>query len=517
MLSSNSTLQNGRYRIIGLFGDTAEGRMYDAYDDQLGQKVIMHESPGSGDFTTKLAMLKSRRLDGVVRVRDGFTEAGKDYLVTEAVESRASRPEFANNPSLSVTRMLKAIQSLLNEGVVASRIEIAPLGIRLASDGHNSLVHFGCPQSDSSSIRPDNKLTPYGALESIWSGLDLVTQKAIANSYDEASLDVLESPADERTCIYSLGASIYSIVSGRTPPDALVRMIEVLDGNPDPLKSAADVRSDVSNELSAVLEKMLKLRREDRFQSLDEVNSAVASIVPVSVKASVSEPDDEIDELDLLEIPEILTPAAKASATQIEPVFPAAMMEKAAKTDAEPVVRLPRPQEPAIASAAESLENWLVEKESPASSSETMPVSKPAVATPTPMAFSFEESDDAKPSSAKKFMVAGAAAAVLIAGGIWGMMSLGTTTATQVSAQSESTAPAAKPAEAEPKAFVEVQPTPASVSTDAPQPTAPDVRLDQQKNLKRPVVAEVKPEKPAQPKPEKPKRSVTVEDLISDN
>ena len=510
MLSSNSTLQNGRYRIIGLFGETAEGRMYDSYDDQLGQKVIMHESLGSDDFTTNLAMLKSRRLEGVVRVRDGFTEGGKDYLVTEAVESRASRPEFASNPSQSVTRMLNAIGSLVAEGVSASRIEVTPMSIRLASDGHNSLVHFGKAISGNASVRADNKLTPYGALETIWTGLDLVTQKAIANSYDEASLDLLESPADERTCIYSLGASVYSIVSGKTPPDALVRMIEVLDGNPDPLKSAATVRPDVSKELSAVLDKMLKLRREDRFQSLNDVTAAVSSITPAIVKAVTPEPEDDLDELDLLEIPDIAKPVAAFATPVVETSFPAVILEKAAESIDEPAEQQAVKKEPAFASAAESVEKWLVEKD----------VNQPVtlVNTPAETTFSFEEKDEEKPSSAKKFMVVGAAAAVIIAGGIWGIMSFSTSATTQVSAQSEVPAPVQKMVESEAKPVAETQPVVNNVSEEKlPTELPAEVRTDQQKALKRPVIAEVKPEKPVQPKPEKPKKSVTVDDLIRDN
>ena len=94
-----------------------------------------------------------------------------------------------------------------------------------------------------------------GALESVWENLDHITQKAIYNSYEDSSLALLESPADSRTDIYSLGAIFYRLLTGKDPAPAVERAIEMLDSNADSLRSPKafypliDIREKAANLL----------------------------------------------------------------------------------------------------------------------------------------------------------------------------------------------------------------------------------------------------------------------------
>jgi hypothetical protein len=70
---------------------------------------------------------------------------------------------------------------------------------------------------------------------------------------------------DERSDIYSLGATLYVSLTGFLPEDALARAMEQADLTP-----IRKHNPKVSRRLAAVVEKALELRPEDRFQTAEE-------------------------------------------------------------------------------------------------------------------------------------------------------------------------------------------------------------------------------------------------------
>jgi len=107
----------------------------------------------------------------------------------------------------------------------------------------------------------------YRPLEQLWGGLDGASQKVILNSYDERSRRILQQPLDARSDIYSVGATLYHVLTRTLPKDALERSIEILDGNSDPLTAPADLDSSIPEEISEVIMKSMELRREHRYDS----------------------------------------------------------------------------------------------------------------------------------------------------------------------------------------------------------------------------------------------------------
>lgn len=503
MLSSNSSLQNGRYRVIGLFGEADGGRLYDAFDDQLGQKLVIHESTSDDNFSERLNALKNRRIRGVVQIRDGFVEGSNAYLVTEALDGRASADEFIKDPANSIGMLLSGIRSLMDSGVQASSIDVNPQMIRRAQDGNNCLLNF---TSETLSAEKKNlKLTPFSALETVWPGLDIVTQKAIANSCDDESLTQIEAPADERTVMFAVASSIYQIIAGKAPLDVLVRSIEILDEKGDPLKPLADVKPSLDITLSNTISGMMAVKRSDR-PSLADAQSAVGSLARATTEAIELDLDDE---LDLLEIP------------FSEPHFANESSDKGANPTTTTNAELPEPEAHSDSQSVETDRETPREQVAIPTFEKTEKQKEIAAEVKVSSdedvtAFAME---DSARSSGAGLKIAAAAAGLLIVA-VVGWFVLGIGGGTNASASSATPEPKAEPAATKietpasaPNQVVEPAPNQSAPSANEPMP-----KTDDSKQPKRPVVAEVKPQaKPTPAKTEKPKKTVTVDDLIRDN
>ena len=140
--------------------------------------------------------------------------------------------------------------------------DIRPASVRLTSNFKVKLLTAGIePDADvimaSAGNQLDAAVLNYRPLEQLWGGLDPASQKVIANSYDDSARRELYKPLDARSDIYSLGATLYHLLSRTVPKDALERSIELLDGKADPLEPLSKVAPSVSEDVSALIMKAL--------------------------------------------------------------------------------------------------------------------------------------------------------------------------------------------------------------------------------------------------------------------
>ena len=76
---------------------------------------------------------------------------------------------------------------------------------------------------------------------------------------------------DPRSDIYSLAATLYHLMTGVMPPDALTRATAVLNGQPDPLLPANDVHAQVTPAVAEVITKAMAQNAGQRPQSAAEM------------------------------------------------------------------------------------------------------------------------------------------------------------------------------------------------------------------------------------------------------
>jgi hypothetical protein len=163
-----------------------------------------------------------------------------------------------------------------------------------------SYLHRQEPPIVHRDIKPSNMIVPVGAGEA------MLVDFGIAKEYVEekttsmfrygtpgyAAPEQYGQGTTQRTDIYALGATFYALLTGAIPIDALVRSVGSGELQDHTLKPAHEVNPDISEAVSAVIERAMQLRKEDRYASVDEfwqeLNSAALQQEDISSFADMS-------------------------------------------------------------------------------------------------------------------------------------------------------------------------------------------------------------------------------------
>jgi len=303
MLSSNQVLNQGRYRVINQFGNIESGRLYEAYDTSNNTKVVLRETVGQLGKVATAAQIENlktafaadaKRLTEIehpslLSVRDYFSEIDRQYLVIESCEG-SDLAELVKNSDKNIAlgdamrwadQLLDGLEYLHSKMPPIVHQDICPQNIRLGTNFSVKLLVTGSDRhaaADAESDSTDSADQPYRALEQLWLALDSASQKMIANGFGERSEEILRQPADARTDLYSVGATLYYLLTRTVPADPLSRYLETVDGNDDPLQKPSEIDSAIPSEVCNALMKAMELKREYRFESARSMRDELAKV-----------------------------------------------------------------------------------------------------------------------------------------------------------------------------------------------------------------------------------------------
>src|SRR5947199_3322400 len=266
------TVLQGRYRIVRQLGKGGMGAVYEAVDERLSRTVALKETLADTDelkraFEREARLLANLRHPVLPKVIDHFTEADGQFLVMEFIpgsdlgELLERRPQpFSPQEVLRwADDLLDALEYLHTHEPPIIHRDIKPANLKLAANGKIVLLDFGLAKGVA------GQMTRTGPGMSV-----------IGYTLHYAALEQIQGErTSPRSDLYSLAATLYQLLTGQQPVDALKRAADLLNDEPDPLKPANEVNPDVPEQLSSVLMKALSIKPSLRPESAAEMRAAL--------------------------------------------------------------------------------------------------------------------------------------------------------------------------------------------------------------------------------------------------
>ncbi|MBK7759741.1 MAG: serine/threonine protein kinase [Deltaproteobacteria bacterium] len=244
-------LAEGRYRLLSVLGVGGMATVYRGYDARLQvNRAIKVLSPAlakrkslKSRFEAEASTMALLQHRNIVSVHDVGADGNRIFIVMELVEGGSLLDRVRDHGpippkmALDVTvRMLDALKVAHKRGVVHR--DIKPHNILLSGEGDIRVTDFGIAQMK----RDDDQdgLTKTGAVMGTW-GFMAPEQRSDAKG------------VDQRADIYSVGATLYAIMTDKTPGELFAADMDpgMLAGLPD--------------EITTVIRKATRYNREERY------------------------------------------------------------------------------------------------------------------------------------------------------------------------------------------------------------------------------------------------------------
>jgi serine/threonine protein kinase len=268
------TLLQGRYRVIRRLGKGGMGAVYEAIDSRLDVAVAIKEAFSTDprlrkQFEHEARLLAQLHHAALPRVTDYFTEDNRVFLVMQFIGGDDVADIIARHPGpLPPNTVIAWADQLLDaliylhtrERQIVHR-DIKPHNLKLTPSGSIALLDFGLAKSDSDSTGGDS-----------WTSVFGFTRRY---SPPEQMQDQGTTP---RSDIYALGATLYHLLTGVKPPDALFRTKTIAKSEPDPLLLANEIHPAVGREVAVILQKALELNPERRYENANEFRYALRQL-----------------------------------------------------------------------------------------------------------------------------------------------------------------------------------------------------------------------------------------------
>jgi serine/threonine protein kinase len=271
LLAAGAILQN-RYRVVRQLGSGGMGAVYEAVDRRLDATVAIKETFSVDDrlrrqFEQEARLLAQLHHPNLPRVSDYFTEDGRAFLVMQFIAgddlakiiSHQPGPFPPNQVIAWADQLLDALVYLHTRDRQIVHRDIKPHNLKLTASGQIALLDFGLAKAHANDQSTTQSAHSVFGFTRRYSPLEQIQ--------DEGT-----SP---RSDIYALGATLYHLLTGIKPPDALARAAALANSEADPLRPAHEVHPGVGSDIAPILNKAMALHAGERFASANEFREAL--------------------------------------------------------------------------------------------------------------------------------------------------------------------------------------------------------------------------------------------------
>lgn len=294
-LINGTLLQGGKYKIVRHISSGGFGNTYEALDVALNKRVAIKEffvkdfcirqseatlvtvtAPSKAPliehlkrkFIEEARAIASMEHDNIVRVQALFEENGTAYYVMDYVDGesvgdllkrRGSLPESEAVPI--ICKVASALDYMHKRN--RFHLDVKPANIMLRKDGKVVLIDFGTSKQ--------------------YAEVDGENTTTMAPCYTPGyapseQMNPVRTTFTAATDIYALGATLYKMLTGQTPPSA----IDLLNRD----KSLSPLPSKVSQRVKDCVQKAMIPQRRERMQIVSEFVSMINGVNVTSPKRS---------------------------------------------------------------------------------------------------------------------------------------------------------------------------------------------------------------------------------------
>lgn len=290
-LPDGHLLQNGKYRLThvvgqGGFGITYRGVWYTEVKGSLGtvktevpicvkeyffkdycyrepgsQAVKVHSETGKVLFNKfKEKLIKEAKILSevhhpyIVNVLEVFEENNTAYIAMEYIFGFSLKYMLEKNGILPEATVLKyvrqigeALQFVHDKSIL--HLDIKPSNILIDKNGNARLIDFGV--SKRYDIEQEETSTTMLTLSKGFASIE---------QYDNEGTQVFSPRPD----IYSLGATMYNLLTGTIPTESILRAAR-------PLRNPSEINAAISPKTEAVIIKAMQIIPADRFETVGEM------------------------------------------------------------------------------------------------------------------------------------------------------------------------------------------------------------------------------------------------------
>lgn len=271
-----------RYRIDALLAQGGMGAVYDAFDTRLNVRCAIKENllfteASTRQFEREARMLAALRHPNLPRVTDHFLVAGQgQYLVMDFIEGedlnqRLKRrgPQAEADVLRWADDVLGALAYLHKRNIIHR--DIKPNNVKIAPDGEAVLVDFGIAK----------ELVDEAGMTTTTGARGLTPGFAPPEQYGTGRTDA-------RSDIYAFGATLYTLLTGTPPADALSRMTK-----PEKFVPLTRHPIKVSDPAARGIDRALELDADARWPGAEDMRAALRERQVAPKPAPAKMTDDE--------------------------------------------------------------------------------------------------------------------------------------------------------------------------------------------------------------------------------
>ncbi len=290
--SRGPLMQLGQFQLHEKIGEGGMGSVYRGIQVSLNRPVALKLLPGAlakdkafvERFHREARAAAALNHPNIIQVFDAGEQDGTHYFAMELVDGETIAAKVERNgpmPEPEAVAVAMSVAAALHHAWTKAKLihrDIKPENLIVTSDGMVKVCDLGLAKSAGQ----DSHLTISGTM--------LGTPHFIAPEQARGDPDV-----DTRADIYSLGASLYFLLTGTPPFQADSSMAVMYKHVNDPLPDPRTLNSNLSEGVVRILKKMTAKEPADRYQDMlelyNDLERVYQGIAPTAVVRASESPE----------------------------------------------------------------------------------------------------------------------------------------------------------------------------------------------------------------------------------